>query len=389
MDRFRQRLSPTKPKLVHIPEGYRVVCYLLSPDPGFSKAESGFWIANLGSHEDIEPGFEIVENILKEGPTSSVIWVLPKGLLGYWATDTFRIAELLRRFYRIQQLRIELGGAGNEMLSCWPSGPLDISELFEPHPQIQYLCVADAAVVADAGLHTKALTTQLNNIGIPAYLPDSENRIFSEIHTPGSIIVGVPGARINFSPADQTLHQLYLERDKIEKCSNASAKLIEIEKSELAYIGRVIRATTPIVRKFLSTGSNTSKPLLSDVISHLGRYQDQKAYTHFIEAFLRSKVGVKIIGGEESGDKFTSTSENPIEIDLTTSHDGRERILVCADPPVYAMRFGRKFNSIIAGEEILKVVVSIPECAGVYVNSAISETGVIIDRETAISLLRS
>jgi hypothetical protein len=100
-------------------------------------------------------------------------------------------------------------------------------------------------------------------------------------------------------------------------------------------------------------------------------------------------VGVQIIGGEQSGDKFTSTSENPLEIHLTTSHDGRERILVCADPPVYAMRFGRKFNSIIAGEEILKVAISFPECAGVYVNSAISETGVIIDRETAISLLRS
>jgi hypothetical protein len=63
-------------------------------------------------------------------------------------------------------------------------------------------------------------------------------------------------------------------------------------------------------------------------------------------------------------------------------------VLAFADPEAFAARFGRRFNAVIAGEAVLATVMLNPNCAGVLVNSALSETSVVIDRATVESLVR-
>jgi len=389
MDNFHQWF-PTKRKTVIIPDGYKGLCAIPSSKPTFNKAESGFWIADFGPEKHIEPGFKIVENIIQDDPTSSVIWVLQKTILDYWATDTLRVAELLGRFHRIQQFRVSQGGAGKEMLSYWPLGPINMSELLSPNPPVQQSRVADVVVVVDKGSGAQALVSLFRSAGIPTYLPNPENDIFLEIHTPDKIIVGVPGSTIAFSSEEQTLLQLYWEQDKLGNSSDAGEKLLEIERRKLHYIEQVLRARISFVHKFLGIKERKNDPLLSDLMEQYSHAKDSKLYNHFIQIFLRSKLGVQVSGGvEKDGKKLTSTSESPVQFKITNSGDGLSRILVYADPPVYAMRFGEEFNSIVSGDEILKIVVSIPDCAGAYVNSALKQSGMLINRKTAISVIKS
>jgi hypothetical protein len=64
-------------------------------------------------------------------------------------------------------------------------------------------------------------------------------------------------------------------------------------------------------------------------------------------------------------------------------------ILVFADPPAFIQRFGRRFNAVMDGEAVLVAAASNPECEGVLVNSATSESAMIIEREVIIAALES
>lgn len=381
--------SKVKNKTVVIPDGHKVVFVKPSPEPAFNKAESGFWIADFGSQEYIEAGFKIVENILREDPTSSVIWVLQKALLDYWAADVVRVAELLRRFRKVQLLRVASGGAGNEMLSYWTSGVLNLSEILGPNPPLQQRRVADIAVVAATSSNAQALMILLNSIGITPHSPDAENKLFAEIHKPDKIVVGMPGPTLGMSVSDATLLALYREHEKAESTSAPSSKLSEIKQSELRHIEQVLRRTKPLVNRLLRIEEpENAHRLLSSLMLQLSR--DAQIFPRFIKAFLRSKVGVHTFGGKNTtGSEFVSTSEAPLQINLTAVHDGRERILVCADPPLYDLRYGMPFNSVVNGDEILKIAIANPDCAGIYINNALSESGMIISRETAMSALKS
>lgn len=377
---FRQWL-PKRRDSVMVPEGHEVVLLKPSSSPSFGRTKSGIWIADFGPQGHIEPGFKFVENVIRDDPKSSVIWILQKELLDYWTSDALRITEILKQFYRIRRFRVDQGWAGREMSSYWGMANSCLSDMFEAQPPIQQRCVADVAVFVDAGADVRAIMTLLSSIGIPAHLCAPEKEVFVEVHKPDKVIVGIPSLEM-ISPSDQTLYQLNLERDKLNHLTGAGAELAVIEKRELAYIKQVLQTITSPVKR-------PTKPLLSDLMSQSRLTRDAKIYRRFVEMFMCSNVGVRVSGGEQVGNHLTSTGDNPLQFATTNTGDGRNRILVCADPPLYAVRYGRDFNLILEGDQILKTVSSISELDGVFVNSAISNTGTIISRQTIMSVLES
>ena len=62
-------------------------------------------------------------------------------------------------------------------------------------------------------------------------------------------------------------------------------------------------------------------------------------------------------------------------------------VLAFADPDAFVQAFGARFNATMSGEAVLQTVAHNPACYGVRVNSAKAEISIIIDRQTAVSLL--
>ena len=113
-------------------------------------------------------------------------------------------------------------------------------------------------------------------------------------------------------------------------------------------------------------------------------------FPRIMKAFLRSKVSIQTAGGiNETGSNIVSTNADPLQFQFADAHDGRPRLLARADPPLYDMRYSGEFNSVVNGNEILKIAIANPDCAGIYLNSALNESGMIISRETAMLALKS
>jgi hypothetical protein len=64
-------------------------------------------------------------------------------------------------------------------------------------------------------------------------------------------------------------------------------------------------------------------------------------------------------------------------------------ILVFADMPAYLIRFGRELNAAMPGEAVMDAAVFDQDCAGILVNRAAGEEGMIITREAILSTRRS
>ena len=91
----------------------------------------------------------------------------------------------------------------------------------------------------------------------------------------------------------------------------------------------------------------------------------------------------------DASDKFVTTADRSVSVDMTLHAEGRPMALAFADPEAFAVRFGRQFNAKVVGDALLATVLFNPECAGVLVNSALAEVSVVIDRTTAESLTRT
>jgi hypothetical protein len=128
--------------------------------------------------------------------------------------------------------------------------------------------------------------------------------------------------------------------------------------------------------------SKTTAPLSTLIALRHAKSTDQ-TYADFLDAFLISKLGVHAVGAPPgtTGD-FVSTSRHPIGLG-----QNRNFILAYADPAAFAARFGRRFNAEMWGETILDCVMHSSECEGVWVNSALAEISLIIDRPTIIPLM--
>ncbi len=142
--------------------------------------------------------------------------------------------------------------------------------------------------------------------------------------------------------------------------------------------GRIVRMT------------NDSQTPLSDLMAAFASSGSPESFARFLAAFRGSKVGVVAVGAApgSSGD-VTSTAAQPISVGLSGHGDGQPRVLAFADPVVFARRFGQPFNADMTGEALMKTAMHNPRCAGILVNSAVSESSVRIDRATMASLINS
>lgn len=117
--------------------------------------------------------------------------------------------------------------------------------------------------------------------------------------------------------------------------------------------------------------------------------RDEAIYYRFVVEFSRAVVGVISVGTPEGiTGRVESTSRNPLTLGTSVTPDGQSALLTFADPAIFIRRYGARFNAEMNGIDVFRTVEANPDCVGVQVNSALSETSLIIPREGALSMLR-
>jgi len=106
----------------------------------------------------------------------------------------------------------------------------------------------------------------------------------------------------------------------------------------------------------------------------------------FVEQFRRSELGVVAVGAPVTAGKHVTTADAPVSVGLTQHAGGEPMVLAFADPLAFTKRFGRKFNAGMNGDALLATALLNPKCAGVLVNSALTESSVVISRAIADQL---
>ena len=208
------------------------------------------------------------------------------------------------------------------------------------------------------------------------------------------------GAMLDFSAAidrDPRKADAYLGRGFLLRAKGRKQEALSDFQASLRFgaswsdgnAKRVLQQVRRLVREMEQELGVASPPTpLSDLIREFGKARTKDSFARFLEAFRHAHVGV-VVDGVPAGTvgEFTSTSEQPVSVVLSTDVAGRPVVLAFADPPAFARNFGAQFNSVMSGEAILQTVVQDPDCHGVRVNSAAEEVSVTIDRQTAASLL--
>lgn len=128
---------------------------------------------------------------------------------------------------------------------------------------------------------------------------------------------------------------------------------------------------------------------LSALMAQLVSRRDEVSYYQFVGEFSCAVVGVVSVGVPEGiTGRVASTSRNPVTVGLSVTPEGQSVLLTFADPAVFIRRYGARFNAEMSGIDVFRTVEANPDCEGVQVNSALSETSLIIPREAALSMLR-
>ena len=125
---------------------------------------------------------------------------------------------------------------------------------------------------------------------------------------------------------------------------------------------------------------------LSDVMAEHAQTGSQQSYDRFVELFRRSVVGIMVDGLPDVADEQQEGEQQQEEVIAdgemsarsTTHGDGLSRILAYADPEVFLVNYGPRFNAGVPGEILLGMAASDPECEGVLVNSATQEVSLVI-----------
>jgi hypothetical protein len=130
-------------------------------------------------------------------------------------------------------------------------------------------------------------------------------------------------------------------------------------------------------------------PLSALMAQVYSRPDDDDIYYQFAVAFSRSVVGVIAVGVTAgAAGRVESTSEHPFSLGPSVLPDGSLGLLTFADPSVFRRQYGESFNAEMDGMDVLRTVEANPDCGGVQVNSALSETSMIISRGAALATLR-
>jgi hypothetical protein len=143
-------------------------------------------------------------------------------------------------------------------------------------------------------------------------------------------------------------------------------------------------------------GEHQEQPVLaaslSECISRLVEQKTCENQERFFQVFLRSRLGVIVTRGgallsdaqRPSGRYVLGKNEG---LGLTTTEDGKETILACADLATYVQRFTVPFNAEVEAMELLKAAWSDLSCDGITINSAASDNSIFIPREQIAKLI--
>jgi hypothetical protein len=120
---------------------------------------------------------------------------------------------------------------------------------------------------------------------------------------------------------------------------------------------------------------------LSALISQLNEGWRDELFKTFLRVFAASRLGVIVVSAPDGeAGEVISTKSQPFTLGSSAHGDGRSRILAFADPQLFRMQYGEKFNGEMSGVDILKTALANPHCEGVLVNGASSTHSVAVDR---------
>lgn len=205
------------------------------------------------------------------------------------------------------------------------------------------------------------------------------------------------GALSDFSEAincDPSYADAYIGRGFLLRVKGGKQEALADFRAFLHYNGPRLHKSSELVQSWIreleSEMSETAfLTPLSDLIDDLHfKSGTQDSFADFLQAFRCALVGVIALGVPQgSMGEFTSMPEHPVSLGSSTDNDGHRVVLAFADPNAFVRAFGARFNATMSGEQVLQTVVHNPACYGVRVNSAKAEISIIIDRDTAVSLL--
>lgn len=113
-------------------------------------------------------------------------------------------------------------------------------------------------------------------------------------------------------------------------------------------------------------------------------YQESLSIEHFdalVERLATTAVGVHLFGvAPPEAERNLVADGKGISLASTTHGDGKSRLVAFADPREFNRRFGPKCNGEMLGKTLFEVVLHNPDCHGILINSATSETSVVIPR---------
>lgn len=353
-----------------VPEGYQIVQWSLSNRPVFNTSRSGIGICDFGPQEYAAFGFDAAEDAIRRSPAQPVIWVFQKAMMDYWAADAPRMSALLRRFYRATRARLVADADQTVQPRAMIAPGAPFSSVFGPEPAVVAVGLVDHAVVSSTGPLPRAIMALLSPLGCSVTaLHEASGTLLEVLRPDGSVIIALPG--LGFAPmADPPdLRSIYAERETARPSADAPTRLTELERAEHALIEKTIAAAAAEAHE----APAAQPPLISSLTDDLAR---PEKIAPFMQLFRDSTVGIRA-DPETRG------------VSPTNYGDGKLRLLICADPPVFELNYGLKdFNAMTNGIGACEIVAANPDLQGILVNNALRETSTIIDRETVMAALK-
>ncbi|MFK8032075.1 MAG: hypothetical protein AB8G18_17725 [Gammaproteobacteria bacterium] len=137
---------------------------------------------------------------------------------------------------------------------------------------------------------------------------------------------------------------------------------------------------------------------LSDAITALSK-DNSLIHTQFKETLLAVDVGIHVSQmstNAAGGEAIKTPTEQQVQISSGDDGKGNQTLIAFADPAVFTKNFGKKFkedfglecNATLQGEALIRTALNNKECHGIRLTSAVSDTSLVLSRETLEFLLK-